>query len=264
MQGKILTIAGSDSGGGAGIQADLKAAAAHGVYCSTAITALTAQNTEGVFGIHEVPIDFIKQQIELVLSDIGADVIKTGMLHNSSIIEVVAEVLKKNSADIPLIIDPVMIAKGGAPLLEEAAIEALKKHLLPGCFLVTPNIPEAEKLSDISITSPDDMIKAGQKICKTQKAKAVLVKGGHLAGDVIIDMLITADEKTRAWESPRINTRSTHGTGCTLASSIAALIAKSLPLEEAIEQSRSYVIKVIKSAPGLGRGHGPLGFSPVI
>jgi hydroxymethylpyrimidine/phosphomethylpyrimidine kinase len=257
---RLLIIAGSDSGGGAGIQADIKTASAFGVYAATAITALTAQNTKGVFGVHEVPPAFVRQQVELVLADIGADAIKTGMLQNSAVIEAVATVLREKAQGIPLVVDPVMLAKGGAPLLASDAISSLKKKLLPLAALVTPNLPEAQALSGLTITTPADMEKAGKAILAWGPG-AVLIKGGHGKGTEITDMLVTP-EGVRAYQSPRLESTSTHGTGCTLASAIASGLATSAPLEEAIETARQYVLSAIRLAPGLGRGHGPLNHRP--
>ena len=254
-RGRVLSIAGSDPSGGAGIQADIKTITALGGYAASAITALTAQNTTGVFGIYDVSPDFITRQIELVLSDIGADAIKTGMLHKAEVIETVAASLK-NHAGIPLIVDPVMMAKGGASLLEAAAIEALKTRLIPVAQLVTPNVPEAELLSGIYIPNVAGMIRAGQEILKLG-AKAVLVKGGHLAGPKVTDILVTAQGE-KSFESERINTKHTHGTGCTLASAIATGIAQKLPVDEAVRRARDYVWEAIKQAPGYGKGNGPL------
>lgn len=253
---RVLIVAGSDSGGGAGIQADIKTVTMLGAYAMTAITALTAQNTQGVFGIHEVPPEFIAQQMRLVLEDIGADCIKTGMLHNTEVIAAVAEVLAEYPA-IPLVLDPVMVAKGGSPLLQDAAVEALREKLLPRATLITPNIPEAEILTGLTIRSNEDMEDAGQKLLEFG-AKAALIKGGHMPGDTITDILISPTGLER-FSSPRINTRHTHGTGCTLASAIATGLAKKQPLAQAVKQARQYVLEALRHAPGLGTGHGPLG-----
>lgn len=256
MKGRVFIIAGSDSGGGAGIQGDIKTVTALGGYAATAITALTAQNTKGVFGIHEVPTDFIKQQMELVLSDIGADCLKTGMLHSSEVIDVVAEVIKKKAKKTPLVLDPVMVAKGGAPLLMNSAISSLNKNLLPLAFIITPNIPEAEILTGMKIKNTDDMVKAGKALLK-MGAKAALIKGGHLESNVISDVLVTAKE-IKIFKSKRIKTKNTHGTGCTLASAIATGIAQKMTLEKSVIRARKYVLKAIKTAPKIGKGHGPL------
>ena len=258
---KILIIAGSDSGGGAGIQADIKTITMLGGYAATAITALTAQNTLGVFGIHEVPPAFIRQQIECVLSDIGADSIKTGMLLNAEVIHTVADCLLDTGNRAPLIVDPVMIAKGGTELLTPEAISVLKERLIPMATLITPNIPEAELLSERSITSVNDMQAAAAELLKLG-AGAVLIKGGHLQGDQLHDVLVTKEASNR-FESERIATRHTHGTGCTLASAIAYGLASGLNLTKAVRLARNYVYEAIHSAPGIGGGHGPLGFGAV-
>ncbi len=256
MHGRVLIVAGSDSGGGAGIQADIKTVSMLDAYAATAITALTAQNTEGVFGILPVPPDFIRRQIEVVLDDIGADAIKTGMLHDLSVIEVVAAVLKQRAPGIPLVVDPVMVAKGGARLINAEALDGLKRHLIARADILTPNLPEAEILCGRSICSTTEMRAAGETLLALG-CRGVLVKGGHLAGEAVSDVLVTA-AGARVWESPRLATRHTHGTGCTLASAIAAGLAQGLAVEAAVDRARAYVQSAISSAPGLGRGHGPL------
>ncbi len=256
MKGKILIIAGSDSGGGAGIQADIKTVTMLGSYAATAITALTAQNTLGVFGIYEIPEDFIIKQIDVVLSDIGADIIKTGMLHNSKIINAISHYLINNYPDINLVVDPVMISKSGHKLLEEDAVNLLKTTLIARALLVTPNIPEAEILSGQEITSIESMILAGKKI-KELGAKSVLVKGGHKIADEITNVLIT-DKEVYFYKYTYINTLHTHGTGCTLASAISAFIAQGQDINKAVENAGKYVHNAIRTAPGFGKGHGPL------
>lgn len=253
---RILIIAGSDSGGGAGIQGDIKTVTMLGGFATTAITALTAQNTRGVFGIHEVPCDFIAQQMELVLSDIGADAIKTGMLHSAEVIHTIATCLTQHATHIPLVVDPVMIAKGGAPLLKPDAVDALKSELLPLARIVTPNIPEAELLSGIRITGEAEMLQAAEAIAKLGP-RAVLIKGGHMEGDTLTDLLWDSGVITR-FTSQRIATTSTHGTGCTLASAIATGLAQGVPLAQSVEKARDYVAKAIRTAPAIGHGHGPL------
>lgn len=254
---RILTIAGSDPSGGAGIQADLKTILALGGYGMSAITALTAQNTQGVFGIHPVPCAFIAQQIALIMADIGADAIKTGMLHSAEVIETVACCLKESGeGTTPLVLDPVMVSTSGHALLQENAIAALKTSLLPLARLVTPNLPEAELLCGITISSNADMEKVAA-IIATMGCPNVLIKGGHAQGNVIYDLL-WQDGQAIWFSSPRIATRSTHGTGCTLASAIATLLGKGLPLTEAIRQARAYVAGAISHAPGFGLGCGPL------
>jgi hydroxymethylpyrimidine/phosphomethylpyrimidine kinase len=252
---RILVIAGSDSGGGAGIQADIKTAMALGAYASTAITALTAQDTHGVHAIHPVPPAFIRQQIELALADPGADAIKTGMLGDDGTIETVAAALAASRR--PLVIDPVMVAKGGTSLLAAAALATLKRALLPLATLLTPNIPEAEVLTGVTIATLDDMHQAAEMLL-TLGVPAVLLKGGHADGDTVTDLLAT-EAGIIAFTRPRLPTRHTHGTGCTLATAIACGLAAGLPLPDAVERARTYVQAAIAAAPGLGAGHGPLG-----
>ena len=256
MQGRVLVIAGSDSGGGAGIQADIKTVTALGGYAMTAITALTAQDTRGVSAIHDVPPDFVAAQARVVLADIGADCVKIGMLHTPEVIEIVAAVVAAEASGIPVVLDPVMVAKGGAPLLRADAVERLRETLLPRATVLTPNIPEAETLAGRSIRDRGDMEAAGRALL-AQGPDAVLVKGGHLSGDVVYDALVSADG-TRIFESPRIDTSNTHGTGCTLASAIATGLAQGMGLADSVARARAYVIEAIRSAPGLGHGHGPL------
>jgi len=256
MKGRVLIVAGSDSGGGAGIQADIKSVTMLGAFAATAITALTAQNTLGVFGVLPIAPSFIRQQIEVVLDDIGADAVKTGMLHDSAVIETVAEILAERAAEVPLVVDPVMVAKGGASLIEASAIDALKTLLISRATVLTPNLPEAEILAGRSVDTVDAMHEAAAGLLQLG-CRAVLLKGGHLAGDTVRDVLASA-AGLRVWESPRIETRHTHGTGCTLASAIAAGLAQDLAIEEAVDRAREYVRCAIASAPGIGRGHGPL------
>jgi hydroxymethylpyrimidine/phosphomethylpyrimidine kinase len=256
MQGRVLIVAGSDSGGGAGIQADIKTVTMLDAFAATAITALTAQNTLGVFGVLPIAPDFIRQQIEVVLDDIGADAVKTGMLHDAAVIETIAAVLAARAAGAPLVVDPVMVAKGGAALIEPGAIEALKHLLLPRAAVLTPNLPEAEILAGRSIDSLAAMRRAADALLALG-AHAVLLKGGHLAGATVHDVLATRAGQ-RIWDSPRIDTRHTHGTGCTLASAIAAGLAQGMAVEASVERARDYVYRAILSAPGIGHGHGPL------
>jgi len=253
---KVLTIAGSDSGGGAGIQADIKTITALGGYATTVVTAITAQNTNGVFGIHEVPTGFIAEQLDLVLSDIGADIIKTGMLFSAQIIETICYILENYPA-IPIVVDPVMLAKGGRTLLQDEAQDALQKLLLPRTFLLTPNIQEAEILANIKITNIYDMKNAGSKI-QSMGPNAVLIKGGHLDGGNLVCDVLAFGDNFEVFESPRIDTKNTHGTGCTLSSAIACNLAKGLSLIESIRQARLYVLGAIKNALEIGHGHGPL------
>ena len=252
--GRVLIIAGSDSGGGAGIQGDIKTVSALKGYAMTAITALTAQNTQGVFGIHPVPEAFIAQQITLCLSDIGADAIKTGMLHSASVIETVVANLPNT---IPLVVDPVMVAKGGSPLLETAALDALKSKLIPRATLITPNLPEAELLLGHPI-SADEMEHAARELLVLGSG-AVLLKGGHGSGETLTDVLVTKDGKVVKLTTERIATRHTHGTGCAMASAIATGLAQQLSLEEAFTRAHEYIQDAIRRAPGFGQGNGPLG-----
>ncbi|MFL5266550.1 MAG: bifunctional hydroxymethylpyrimidine kinase/phosphomethylpyrimidine kinase [Stellaceae bacterium] len=259
MRGRVLIIAGSDSGGGAGIQADIKTVTMLDAYAACAITALTAQNTEGVFGVLPIPPDFIRRQIEVVLDDIGADAIKTGMLHDATVIETIAAVIEQRAPEVPLVVDPVMAAKGGARLIDPDAVEVLKRLLISRALVLTPNLPEAEILSGMSIGSAAEMLRAGEHLLMLG-CRAVLVKGGHLSGETVSDVLVTVTG-ARVWENPRLATRHTHGTGCTLASAIAAGVSQGLDIEHAVDRARSYVHRAIAEAPGLGRGHGPLDHS---
>jgi len=256
VKGRVLIIAGSDSGGGAGIQADLKAVTALGGFAATAITALTAQNTLGVHGVMPVPVDFIRQQIRVVLQDIGADALKTGMLHDGPTIEAVCDEIAAHAPNVPLVADPVMVAKGGHRLLQSDAVEMLKRRLLPLATLITPNLPEAEVLTGLEIRDEAAMRHAAEMLL-TLGVPAVLLKGGHLPGDRVVDLLATEDGIER-FESPRIETPHTHGTGCTLASAIAAGLAQGMALRDAVARARAYVRAAIAAAPGIGQGHGPL------
>ena len=256
MKGRVLVIAGSDSGGGAGIQADIKTVTALGGFAATAITALTAQNTLGVQAVMPVPPDFIQRQIRAVLDDIGADAIKIGMLGGTDAIAAVLEVLSRHAAGIPIVLDPVMIAKGGHALLENRAVATLRDRLLPAAALITPNIPEAEALTGNTIRSVEDMLAAAEALIG-MGAKAVLLKGGHLEAETLTDLLVTR-ERQRAFSDQRIRTRHTHGTGCTIASAVAAGLAQGMDLPQAVMRARNYVRAAIAAAPGYGGGHGPL------
>ena len=252
---RALTIAGSDSGGGAGIQADLKTFAAHGVYGTCAITAVTAQNTLGVIAWEALSADLVTAQIEAIVDDIGVDAVKTGMLANAAIVEAVAAAV--SSLELPqLVVDPVMVAKGGDRLLEQEAVDAIRAELLPQAHVVTPNVPEAEVLAGIPVKSLDDMREAGRRILELGP-RVVLVKGGHLGGPESIDIACTKHHVVEL-RGPRIETPHTHGTGCTLASAIAANLARGIPDLEAIAAAREYVEGAIRNAPGIGKGHGPL------
>lgn len=254
-QGRVLVIAGSDSGGGAGIQADIKTITALGGYAATAITAVTVQNTLGVTGVHPIPLDVIAAQARAVLDDIGADAIKTGMLGDVAVVETVAAAID-HAGQVPAVVDPVMVAKGGAPLLAEAAIGAVKALMIPRAALLTPNAPEAAALTGLAVETTDDLRRAGEALLALG-AKAVLMKGGHVAGERVVDVLMTAEGET-TFEGERIETRHTHGTGCTLASACAAGLAQGLPLEQAVARAWNYVHEAMLRAPGFGGGHGPL------
>lgn len=251
-----LTIAGSDSGGGAGIQADLKTFAAHGVFGTSAITAVTAQNTRGVQAWQALPAPLVAAQIQAVVEDIGADVVKIGMLGNAGIVRAVARCLDA-MALTRVVLDPVMVAKGGDRLLEEEAVDALRIELLPRAWIVTPNIPEAEVLTGLEIRSLEDMHTAGRLILSLG-ARVVLVKGGHAEGAESVDVAILPAGAVEL-RGPRLATRHTHGTGCTLSSAIAANLAKGLPEVQALQEARRYLEGAIRHAPRIGQGHGPLG-----
>ena len=252
--GRVLIIAGSDSGGGAGVQADIKAVTALGGYAATAITVITVQNTLGVSDAFPLPADLIAAQARAVLEDIGADVIKTGMLGEAAVVELVATLL--DEAARPAVIDPVMVAKGGARLLAEEALDAMKALLVPRAALLTPNAPEAEALTGLAVETTDDLRRAGDALLK-RGAGAVLMKGGHVPGDQVIDLLMTPYGET-AFEAARIESRHTHGTGCTLASACATGLAQQMSVEAAAARAWGYVQEAIARAPGLGAGHGPL------
>lgn len=256
FQGRVLIIAGSDSGGGAGIQADIKTVTALGGYAMTAVTAITVQDTLGVHGIHEIPVDIVRAQIAVTLGDIGADAVKTGMLHSAEIIEAAAEEISRLAPDAALVVDPVMVAKGGAALLKSEAVDALKSALIPLATIITPNAPEASALTGRRVETLEDQ-KAAADALIGLGCEAVLIKGGHIPGDTIFDVLAT-EETIEVMSSPRVDTRHTHGTGCTLASAIAAFLAQGAELREAVEAARDYVHMAILTAPGFGKGHGPL------
>ena len=254
---RVLSIAGSDSSGGAGIQADIKTLSAFGVYAMTAITAVTVQNTLGVNAVHPVPAAIVRDQIACVLADIGADAIKIGMLSSAEIVSAVAEALE-NYPSIPLVLDTVMMAKGGAPLLNDDAVEALTSRLLPRADLVTPNAPEAARLTQVRVETEDDLVQAGQALI-AMGARAALVKGGHLEGVMVTDALVTPYD-VHFFKGPRIDTRSTHGTGCTLSAAVAAGLAQGMSLLEAVARAHAFVHEAIRTAPGFGQGAGPLNF----
>lgn len=256
MKGRVLIVAGSDSGGGAGIQADIKAVSALGAYAATAIAALTAQNTLGVHGVLPIDPAFVALQMKVVLEDIGADAIKIGMLANAAVIEAVVGEYEAQGGNVPLVADPVMISKSGHFLLEPDAVTTLRKRLLPLAAIVTPNLPEAEALTDVPVRDLDDMRHVANLILSFGP-KAVLLKGGHLENDRLYDLLLTEEGET-VFEGSRVHTPHTHGTGCTLASAIAAGLAQGLDTRDAVARARRYVETAILTAPGLGHGHGPL------
>jgi len=253
MIARILTIAGSDSGGGAGIEADIKTISALGGYACTTITAVTAQNTRGVTGVQVMPADFVSLSIRTVLEDIGVDAVKLGMMANAAIIRAVAATLPR---DKPLVLDPVMVATSGAVLLPDDAISALQTYLLPRATIVTPNLPEAAKLTGIALKNTDDYIAAGQKL-RAMGAKTALIKGGHGEGDIITDFLVH-ENGVESISLPRIKTRHTHGTGCTLASAIATGLGQGMTLLDAVNRARHYLQTAIAQAPGFGAGNGPV------
>ena len=252
--GRVLIIAGSDSGGGAGIQADIKAVTALGGFAMTAITAVTVQNTLGVFGVHPIPLETVEAQARVVLEDLGADAIKTGMLATAETAELAARLIVE--AGVPAVVDPVMVAKGGESLLERRAVEAVRSVLVPQAALLTPNAPEAEALTGLEVRNVDGQRRTGERLLQLG-AKAVLMKGGHVAGERVVDLLMTSAGET-VLEGERVQTRHTHGTGCTLASACAAGIAQGLALEAAVTRAWAYTAEAIRRAPGFGGGHGPL------
>ena len=256
---RVLTIAGSDSGGGAGIQADLKTIGANGCYGMSVITALTAQNTLGVSGIHGVPTHFVRQQMEAVLTDIGTDAVKIGMLFSPELIVTVAEQLKK-FAVTNIVLDPVMIAQSGDKLLQDVAIDALKKHLIPMASIITPNLPEASILLGREITSMDMVHDAAKELCGLGCAN-VLIKGGHLTGEDSDDCLYLGDREEMIFLfAKRIETHNNHGTGCTLSSAIAAGLAKGDTLITAVRKAKQYITGALAAGAAytIGKGHGPV------
>ena len=261
---RVLTIAGSDSGGGAGIQADLKTFAALGCYGMSAITALTAQNTVGVQGIHAVPASFLKAQIQSVMDDIGADALKIGMLHEPGIVEVVAWAIDHYNIR-QVVLDPVMVATSGDRLIAQETVQVLVRELFPRVTVVTPNLDEAQLLLGQPIADAQALDAAAQGLL-AMGAKAVLLKGGHLVGDEVVDLLVQANGPTRRLASARIPSRNVHGTGCTLSSAIAAHLALGHGLEEAVVLARTFILSAIEQGAQVqtGQGHGPLnhGFAP--
>ena len=249
-----MTIAGSDSGGGAGIQADLKTFSALGVYGASTLTAITAQNTVAVTAVHELPTDVIAAQIDAVITDIGVDAVKTGMLSSVAIVEVVAQELKRHGIT-NLVVDPVMVAKSGDALLRREAVDSLRTRLLPLAAVVTPNIPEAETLTGREIVSDEDMRRAAEEIV-AMGARAVVVKGGHRDGpatDLYYD-----GSRFQEFSAPRFDTVNTHGTGCTFASAVAAGLAQGKDVIDAVAQAKEYITGAIRNSYPLGQGHGPV------
>lgn len=255
-KGRVLIIAGSDSGGGAGIQADIKTVTALGGYAATAITALTIQNTLGANGVVATPHKAVRAQMEAVLGDIGADVLKTGMLGDKLLVETLAEAFEDLAPKTPRVIDPVMVATSGDILLPQGAVDAVRKLLVPGAALVTPNSHEAEVLTGKAVDGLNGQRRAAEKLLD-MGATAALIKGGHIPGDVIVDVLAT-QQGEHFFDGPRIVTKATHGTGCTLASGIAAGLARGLSLKDAIALSRAFLFEAISRAQVLGRGNGPV------
>lgn len=256
---RVLTIAGSDSGGGAGIQADIKAISAMGCFATSAITAVTVQNTLGVEGVHPIPLDTIRGQIDAVLSDIGADAVKIGMLHSSEVVEVVAEALARHNVK-NIVLDPVMVSTSGHRLIEESAIKTLCEVLIPRARVITPNIPEAEILSGVKIASSKQFPEVARTLSMGGKV-SVLLKAGHLTDECVEDLFYNAEEDTfTLLPSVRIATPNTHGTGCTLSSAFAAALAKGLPLTEAAAAAKEYISSAIGSGAEyeIGHGHGPV------
>ncbi len=254
-RGSVLTVAGSDSGGGAGIQADIKTVTLLGTYCASAVTALTAQNSRGVAAVHGIPATFVAEQLEAVLADLPVDVVKTGMLLSADIIEVLADKLVEYGRRIT-VIDPVMVAKGGAHLLDRDAVDMFRERLLPLSYLLTPNIPEAERLTGLAIRDEEGMEEAARTLV-AMGARNVLLKGGHLPAGDATDILFDGSGFAR-YSAPRLLTRNTHGTGCTYASAIAARLAQGEPLPQAVARAKEFVTLAIRYARPLGKGHGPV------
>jgi hydroxymethylpyrimidine/phosphomethylpyrimidine kinase len=255
---RLLTIAGSDSGGGAGIQADLKTFAAHGVYGMSVITALTAQNTREVRAVHEAPADFVAAQIDAVFEDIGVDAVKIGMLASAPIVRAVAGRLRIHARGIPVVLDPVMVAKSGDALLRDDAVEAIAQDLLPLCSLVTPNVPELERLTGLPARSEEERRRAAEALAG--RGPAVLAKGGHAEGPEVVDLLFDPSGQGRLhrFAHPRIASRSTHGTGCTLSSAIAARLGAGEEMPRAVEGAIAYLCAAMEAAYPVGHGHGPV------
>ena len=256
---KVLIIAGSDSSGGAGIQADIKTLTAQKVYAMTAITTVTAQNTQGVSNVEDLSLEIIEQQIEACLSDIGIDAIKIGMVNRAEIFDIIFYLLKRydlHQNNISIVVDPVMYAKGGYPLLKKNAIDALKDFIIKTNCLITPNIPEAEILSEMKIKSKKDMVIASKKIIDLGVTN-ILLKGGHLTHKILVDIL-NFENQLYEFSTNKINTKNTHGTGCTMSTAITGNLSKSMSMYEAVKNAHEFVQKAILNAPDFGLGHGPL------
>jgi hydroxymethylpyrimidine/phosphomethylpyrimidine kinase len=251
-----LTIAGSDSGGGAGIQADLKTFTRFGVFGTSAVTAITAQNTLGVTSWEATSPRLVRAQIEAVASDLSPHAVKSGMLGDESVVRTVAAAIREHGL-APYVLDPVMVATSGDPLLEPDAVEAIRRDLVPLATLVTPNLDEASLLCGFQVRTPDDMSRAARILVSELGAQAALVKGGHLVGEEVVDLYFDGREP-RSFRHPRVETRNLHGTGCTLSAAIAALLALGQLMPDAVGSALDYVHAAIQTAPGLGSGHGPL------
>lgn len=263
---RVLTIAGSDSGGGAGIQADIKTISAMGCYASSAITAVTVQNTLGVQAVHPIPLDILEGQIDAILSDIGADAIKIGMLHTSKVVNLVAEMIEKYGIR-NVVLDPVMVSTSGHKLIEDDAIESIKNRLIPLSRVITPNIPEAEILSGCKISSEQDFEQIAKKL-SFNKSVSVLLKAGHLDNDCLVDYFYNVEDNTiTLLPSKRVKTRNTHGTGCTLSSAFASALARGEDLTLAAKSAKKYIEQAIEFGAEyeIGHGHGPVnhGFNPL-
>lgn len=263
---RVLTIAGSDSGGGAGIQADIKAISAMGCYASSAITAVTVQNTLGVQAVHPIPLDILEGQIDAILSDIGADAIKIGMLHSTKVVNLVAEMIEKYGIR-NVVLDPVMVSTSGHKLIEDDAIESIKNRLIPLSRVITPNIPEAEILSGCKISSDQDFEQIAKKL-SFNKSVSVLLKAGHLDNDCLVDYFYNVEDNTiTLLPSKRVQTKNTHGTGCTLSSAFASALARGEDLTTASKSAKKYIEQAIVSGAEyeIGHGYGPVnhGFNPL-
>ena len=257
---RVLTIAGSDSGGGAGIQADIKAISAMGCYAASAITAITVQNTIGVEAVHAVPLDILAGQLDAVLSDIGTDAVKIGMLHSAEVVNLVADKIEKYAIK-NVVLDPVMVSTSGHRLIEESAVEVIKSRLIPMARVITPNIPEAEILAGCTISSEEDFPKIAKLLVHNNQGVSVLLKAGHLTGDDLVDYFFNAEDSTTTQlPSKRVYTRNTHGTGCTLSSAFAAALARGEDLTEAATSAKKYIEGAIISGAEyeIGHGHGPV------